>query len=65
MHHRKYTWGDDADEFKPERRDYSCPGLEYNSFSGGPRVCIGRHETIMKASYLTLDSEISSELPGS
>lgn len=45
----KEIWGDDADEFKPERwynppaGASSIPGVWGNvlSFLGGPRACIG------------------------
>jgi cytochrome P450 len=48
MHRRKDLYGEDAEEFKPERwidtEDHK--GLrtswEYLPFSGGPRICIGR-----------------------
>ena len=48
MHRRKDLYGEDADEFKPERwldRDGKKglrPGWEYLPFNGGPRICIGR-----------------------
>ncbi|QRW21127.1 cytochrome P450 family protein [Rhizoctonia solani] len=55
----KETWGDDADEFKPERwlqelppsvADAKGPGV-YSSmmtFSGGPRACIGFKFSILE-----------------
>jgi cytochrome P450 len=42
MHRRKDLWGDDADEFKPERWTGRKVGWEYLPFNGGPRICIGR-----------------------
>ncbi|KAK4692044.1 hypothetical protein P7C71_g5080, partial [Lecanoromycetidae sp. Uapishka_2] len=50
MHRRKDLFGDDAEEFKPERwLDDSQSGekglrvgWEYLPFNGGPRICIGR-----------------------
>lgn len=42
MHHRKDLWGEDADEFKPERWIGRKVGWEYLPFNGGPRICLGR-----------------------
>ncbi len=48
MHRRKDLYGDDAEDFKPERwlDQGDKKGLrvawEYLPFNGGPRICIGR-----------------------
>ncbi len=48
MHRRKDIYGEDAEEFKPERwldedgRKGLRVGWEYLPFNGGPRICIGR-----------------------
>ncbi len=48
MHRRKDLFGEDAEEFRPERWiDHDGVkglriGWEYLPFHGGPRVCIGR-----------------------
>lgn len=48
MHRRKDIFGEDAEEFKPERwideegRKGIRPGWAYLPFNGGPRICIGR-----------------------
>ena len=42
MQRRKDFWGEDADEFKPERWLGKKTGWEYLPFNGGPRICIGR-----------------------
>lgn len=42
MHRRKDLYGEDAEEFKPERWETLRPGWEYLPFNGGPRICIGR-----------------------
>jgi cytochrome P450 len=46
MHRLKELWGEDADEFKPERWQGRRPGWEYLPFNGGPRICLGRKSTI-------------------
>lgn len=42
MHRRHDIWGEDAEEFHPERWQGKKLGWEYLPFSGGPRVCLGR-----------------------
>jgi cytochrome P450 len=48
MHRRKDFYGEDADEFRPERwldteeKKGLRPGWEFLPFNGGPRICIGR-----------------------
>ena len=48
MHRRRDFYGDDAEEFKPERwldtdeKKGLRVGWEYLPFHGGPRICIGR-----------------------
>ncbi|TGO52108.1 hypothetical protein BOTNAR_0334g00030 [Botryotinia narcissicola] len=42
LHRRKDIYGEDADEFKPERWEKFRAGWEYIAFSGGPRICIGQ-----------------------
>lgn len=41
MHRRKDFYGEDAEEYKPERWEKLRPGWEYLPFNGGPRICIG------------------------
>ena len=45
MHRRKDYFGEDANEFKPERwlgEKGLRPGWEYLPFNGGARICLGR-----------------------
>jgi len=42
MQRRKDIWGDDADEFRPERWEGRKKGPEFQPFNGGPRICMGR-----------------------
>lgn len=54
MHRCKAFWGDDADEFRPERFIGRKPGWEFLPFNGGPRICIGQQFAITEASYVTV-----------
>ena len=54
MHRRKDLYGEDADEFKPERWEKLRPSWEYLPFSGGPRICIGQQYALNEASYTTV-----------
>ncbi|KAK0290220.1 hypothetical protein LTR91_006410 [Friedmanniomyces endolithicus] len=54
MHRRKDLWGEDAEEFKPERWAGRKPGWEYLPFNGGPRICIGQQFALTEASYVTV-----------
>ncbi|KAL4966469.1 cytochrome P450 [Aspergillus stella-maris] len=54
MHRRKDYFGDDADEFVPERWEGMRPGWEYLPFNGGPRRCLGEEYALMEASYTTV-----------
>ncbi|KAL8837179.1 MAG: hypothetical protein Q9170_002641 [Blastenia crenularia] len=54
MQRRRDLYGDDADEFKPERWETLRPGWEYLPFNGGPRICIGQQFALTEASYTTI-----------
>lgn len=51
MHRRREFFGEDADEFRPERWEHLRPGWEYLPFNGGPRVCPGQKFALTEASY--------------
>lgn len=51
MHRRKDLYGEDADEYKPERWDGLRVGWEYLPFSGGPRICVGKQFALTEAAY--------------
>ncbi|ESZ90657.1 hypothetical protein SBOR_8957 [Sclerotinia borealis F-4128] len=52
MHRRKDIWGEDADDFRPERWEGKKVGWEFLPFNGGPRVCIGQQFALTEAGYL-------------
>ncbi|KAL8679374.1 MAG: hypothetical protein Q9186_004340 [Xanthomendoza sp. 1 TL-2023] len=60
MHRRKDLFGEDAEEFKPQRwlDDGEKKGLrvgwEYLPFNGGPRICIGQQFALTETSYITV-----------
>ncbi|CAK1357084.1 Cytochrome P450 52A12 [Cercospora beticola] len=62
MHRRKDYYGQDAEEFKPERwlddpetgRKGLRPGWEYLPFNGGARICLGQQFALTEASYTTV-----------
>ena len=52
MHRRKDLWGEDANEFRPERWNGRKGGWEYLPFNGGPRICIGQQFALTEAGYV-------------
>ncbi|KAF4464289.1 cytochrome P450 52E1 [Fusarium albosuccineum] len=68
LHRRKDIFGDDAEEFRPERWEtlrttYGfpsstandadlCNSWEYLPFGGGPRICIGQQFALTQMTYL-------------
>ena len=63
LHRRRDIYGDDCNEFKPERwlndqgQETLKPGWAYLAFGGGPRLCLGRKcmKTAWKLAVLTDD----------
>ncbi|KAK9247173.1 cytochrome P450 [Lipomyces tetrasporus] len=52
MHRRKDFFGDDADEFRPERwAEGKSWTWEYLPFNGGPRICLGQQYALTEAGY--------------
>jgi cytochrome P450 len=58
LHRDKSLWGEDADEFIPERwidpesiARYVANPFMYGPFSYGPRTCLGRGYALNEASY--------------
>ncbi|RKF53380.1 Cytochrome P450 52A12 [Golovinomyces cichoracearum] len=54
MHHRKDIWGEDAEEFNPERWEGRKVGWEFLPFNGGPRICVGQQFALTEVSYVTI-----------
>ncbi|KAF2641585.1 cytochrome P450 52A12 [Massarina eburnea CBS 473.64] len=52
IHRRKDLWGEDADDFRPERWDGRRSRWEYIPFNGGPRICIGQQFALTEAAYV-------------
>lgn len=47
-------WGDDADQFRPERWEtlHPWPTWEYTPFSGGPRICPALNLVYTESAYI-------------
>ncbi|KAE8381353.1 cytochrome P450 [Aspergillus bertholletiae] len=52
MHRRKDIWGDDANDFRPERWTGRKHGWEFLPFNGGPRICLGQQFALTEAGYV-------------
>ncbi|KAF5250802.1 hypothetical protein FANTH_4074 [Fusarium anthophilum] len=46
MHRRKDLYGQDAEEFRPERWETLRPSWFFLPFNGGPRICLGQQYAI-------------------
>jgi cytochrome P450 len=51
-HRSKEIWGDDANEFRPERWQGRRIGWEWTPFSGGPQICVGQGYTMTQVSFV-------------
>ena len=53
LHHDKDIWGEDADQFRPQRWDDKRPTTwEFVPFYGGPRVCPAQEQVLTQMVYL-------------
>lgn len=51
IQHRPDIWGEDAEEFRPERWDGRRIGWEWIPFGGGARKCLGRECSFLSVWY--------------
>lgn len=51
LHRRKDIYGEDAEQFKPERWDSLRQNWHYLPFGGGPRICPAQQLALTEASY--------------
>lgn len=54
LHRDKEFWGEDANDFCPERWETARPTWEYLPFSGGPRICPAQQMVYTDAAYITV-----------
>ncbi|KAK4497701.1 hypothetical protein PRZ48_010354 [Zasmidium cellare] len=55
MQRRKDIWGEDADQFLPERwEERRKVGWEFLPFNGGPRICLGQQFALTEAGYVVV-----------
>ena len=52
VHHSKEIWGDDVNEYKPDRWIGYRPGWEFVPFLGGPRTCPAQQQVLTHAVYI-------------
>ncbi|KAI0386468.1 cytochrome P450 [Hypomontagnella monticulosa] len=50
-HRRKDLWGEDANEYRPERWNGRRKGWDFTPFSGGPQICVGQGYSVTQVSY--------------
>ncbi|KAI0401729.1 cytochrome P450 52E2 [Xylaria palmicola] len=53
MHRRRDIYGEDADEFRPERWEHLRVTHEYVPFNAGPRICIGQQFALTQMALIT------------
>ena len=52
LHHDRDIWGDDVDEFKPQRWVDRRPMWEFVPFLGGPRICPAQQQVLTQTVYV-------------
>ncbi|XXG97961.1 hypothetical protein Hte_004277 [Hypoxylon texense] len=53
IHRRRDIYGDDADEFRPERWEVLRLTFEYVPFNAGPRICVGQQFALTQLAFVT------------
>jgi len=54
IHRRHDIWGEDADEFRPDRWINRKLGWEMVAFGGGPRVCLGQQFALNEVNFVVV-----------
>ncbi|SPJ86886.1 related to cytochrome P450 alkane hydroxylase [Fusarium torulosum] len=55
LHRRKDLWGDDADDFRPERWEMGRKfAWDFLPFNAGPRICLGQQYALTEAMYILI-----------
>ena len=54
MHRSKHLYGEDAENFQPERWEAQRQGWHYLPFGGGPRICPGQQLALTEIGYTTV-----------
>ncbi|KAI4212402.1 MAG: hypothetical protein LQ351_004834 [Letrouitia transgressa] len=52
LHHDKDIWGEDVNEFRPERWVGKRPMWKFVPFLGGPRICPAQQQVLTQAIYV-------------
>ena len=52
LHHDRDIWGDDVDQFNPQRWNGRRPSWEFVPFLGGPRVCPAEQQVLTQIVYV-------------
>ena len=52
LHHDRDIWGDDVNEFRPQRWVDKRPMWEFVPFLGGPRICPAQQQVLTQAVYV-------------
>ncbi|KAF2454425.1 cytochrome P450 alkane hydroxylase-like protein [Lineolata rhizophorae] len=52
LHMDRDYWGDDVEEWRPERWQDKKPTWEFLPFSGGPRICVAQQLALSQAYYV-------------
>ena len=55
LHRRPELWGDDSDEFKPERFAKPPVSFSWLPFHGGPRECLGKEMAYLEAKIMLVN----------
>ncbi|KAL9129368.1 MAG: hypothetical protein Q9217_002168 [Psora testacea] len=65
MQHRADLWGDDVEDFRPERWEEGRKvGWEFIPFGGGPRACLGQTSYVLVRFLQRFDKLENMEEPG-